>query len=33
VERLAQQHEVDLGRASLEELDVLWEEAKIGDGG
>ncbi|MCH7489774.1 MAG: nucleoside triphosphate pyrophosphohydrolase [Gemmatimonadetes bacterium] len=33
VERLAQQHDVDLGRASLEELDVLWEEAKLGDRG
>jgi len=33
VERLAQRNDVDLGRASLEELDVLWEEAKVGDRG
>ena len=31
VEQLAQQRDIDVGRASLEELDVLWEEAKVGD--
>ncbi len=29
VERMAHQRDIDLGRASLEELDVLWEEAKV----
>ena len=33
VEQVAQQREMDLGRASLEELDALWEEAKAGDRG
>ena len=28
VERLAVERNIDVGRASLEELDVLWEEAK-----
>jgi uncharacterized protein YabN with tetrapyrrole methylase and pyrophosphatase domain len=30
VERLAAQRGLELGRASLEELDVLWEEVKRG---
>lgn len=32
VERLAGERGVDVGRASLEELDALWEEAKGGSG-
>jgi len=33
VERLAAERGVDIGRASLEQLDRLWEEAKAAEGG